>query len=127
MPWHLFHVPYPLTNNLCHSILLSSVPCPPSILCHLVTMSPLILIFCIPSLSPLVHIPYSNFLSLVQFLSLFSQHLFITPCLPVPTLTTYYSVPCDSVSHFLHSPYYLICHITLSTVVYKSFQLVSIP
>ena len=62
----------------------------------------------------------------VLFLSLSFQHLLITPCLPVLTLTTYHSVPCDSVSHFLHSSYYPICCITPSPVVYKSFQLVAI-
>ena len=34
-----------------------------------------------------------------------------------PTLTTQHSIPCDSVSHLLHSPYYTILHITLSPVV----------
>ena len=63
----------------------------------------------------------------VLFLSLSSQHPSITPCLPIPTLSTWHSVPCDSVSHFLHSPYYPVCHITLSPVIYKSFQLVVIP
>ena len=115
-------IPFPYSvNNLCHSILPSSIPCPPSTLHHLITPSPLFL-------SSIIHLSHHLFhisifwLCSVLFLS--SQHLSITPCLPVPTLTTYYSGPCDSVSHFLHSPYYPIHHTTPSLVVYKSFWLV---
>ena len=118
MSWHLFCVPYSITNNLCHSVFPSSVLCSSSILHHFITLSPLIPIFCLLSLIPLV--PSSNFWLLVPFvlfLSLSSWHPFISPCLLIPTLTTYYSVPCESVSHFLHSPYYPIHCITLSPVV----------
>ena len=89
----------------------SSVPHPP---------------FCPPSFSfpssvlrhPLItsfHILSSNSLPLHSILFLSSQHLFITPCLPILTLSTLHSVPCDSVSHSY------ILHTTPSLVVYKSF------
>ena len=77
------------------------------------------------TLSSLLSISLSpNSLPLCPVLSLSSQHLFITPCLPILTLSTLHSIPCDSVSHFLHSPYYPVRCPTLSLVVYKSFQLV---
>ena len=57
-------------------------------------------------------------------LLLSSQHLFITPCLPILTSSTLLFVPCDIVSHFLHSLYYPIHCPTLSLVNYKSCQLV---
>ena len=65
-----------------------------------------------------------NSLPLCPVLLLSSQHPFITPCLPILTLSTLHSVPCDSVSHLLHSPYYPVCCPTPSLVVYESFQLV---
>ena len=68
-----------------------------------------------------------NSLPLYSILLLSSQHLFLTPCLPVLTSSTLHSVPCNSVSHFLHSPYYPVCRPTLSLVVYKSFQFVVYP
>ena len=52
--------------------------------------------------------------SFVPFLLLSFHHL---SSLPFPTLTTQHSIPCDSVSQLLHSPYYTILHITLSPVV----------
>ena len=119
MPWHLFHVPYPITNNLCHSVLSSSVLHPLLILCPLSLPHSHL-----PSSIPLTTCSIFHLLTpcpFVMFLSLSFQHLFITPCLPIPTLSTQHSVPCDSVSHFLHSPHYPIHHITLSPVVYKSF------
>ena len=70
-------------------------------ICHLLTS-----VFCIPLLC-----------SFVPFLSLSSHHLSIILCLPFPTLTTQHFIPCDSVSHLLHSPYYTICHTTPSLVV----------
>ena len=116
MPQDLFCLPYSVTNNFHHS-----VPC-----------------LSLSSITPLSHLLSSISLTtcsvsciltpcpFVLLLSLSFQHLSITPCLPIPTLSTYYSVPCDSVSHFLHSPYYPVCHITPSPVVSKSFQLVVI-
>ena len=77
------------------------------------------------TLSPLLFVSLSsNSLPLHPILLLSSQHLLITPCLPVLTSSTLHSVPCDSVSHFLHSPYYPTCLATPSIVVYKSFWLV---
>ena len=73
--------------------------CPPSS----ITLSSLLSI----SLTP-------NSLPLHSILSLSSQHLFITPCLPIPTLSTLHSVPCDSVSYFLHS------HTTLLAVLLQA-------
>ena len=61
-------------------------------------------------------IPYSALCSFVPFLLLSFHHLSIIPCLPFPTLTTWHSIPCDSVSHFLHSLYYTIHRITPSLV-----------
>ena len=87
MPQHL--VPYSVTNNLCHSVLPSSIPCPPSILCHLITPLPLIPIFhLLFSLTtcPIFCLPTPC--SFVLFLSLSSQHPFITPCLSFLTLST---------------------------------------
>ena len=124
MPWHLLCFPYFVTYNLCHFILcplslvhlLSSVT---SSLCHPHSHPPssITLITSSVSMSP-------NSLPLYPVLLLSSQHPFIPPCLPILTLSTLHSVPCDSVSHFLHSLYYPICCPTLSLVVYKSFQLV---
>ena len=44
-------------------------------------------------------IPYSTLCSFVPSLLLSFQHLSIIPCLAFPTLTTWHSIPCDSVSH----------------------------
>ena len=90
MPWNLFCVPYSI-NNLRHSVLLSSIT--------------LVSVLCL-SLTTCSVFPSSDSLPLCSILFLSSQHLSITPCLPVLTLTSYHSVPCDSVSHFLHSLYY---------------------
>ena len=121
MPQHLLCFPYPITYNLHHSVLHppSLVHLPSSItlsLCHPCS--------CPPSSSLLSVSMYPNSLPLRSILSLSSRHPFITPCLPIPTLSTLHSIPCDSLSHFLHSPYYPIHHPTPSLVVYKSFQLV---
>ena len=105
MPWHLFCVPYSLTNNLCHSILCPLSTFHPPSPHHSITprsyLPPSIYLTTCPVFRLLTHFP------LVLFLPLSSQHPFITPCLPILTVTTYHSVPCDSVSHFLRSPYYL--------------------
>ena len=120
MPWHLFCFPYSVTHNLYHSILH-----PPSLVHLSILYHPH---SCPPSsitLSSLLSVSLSfGSLPLHSTLSLSSEHPFITPCLPVLTLSTLHSVPCDSVSHFLHSPYYPVCRTTPSIVVYKSFQLV---
>ena len=85
MPQHLFHVLYSVTNNLHHSILhhLSTFhpPSPlfPSSILHL-------------SLTTCSIFPSSDSLPLCSILFLSSRHPFTTPCLPVPTLTTYHSV-----------------------------------
>ena len=83
MPQHLFCVPYSITNDLHHSVLPSFHP---------------LLILHPPSL-PHYHLPFSIPLTtcsifhlptpcpFVLFLSLSFQHLFITPCLPMLTLT----------------------------------------
>ena len=119
----LFHYLQPL--SLCP---LSSVPCPPfhpPSLCHSVTLVP---VLCLLSPSLLLSVYMSpNSLPLHSILLLSSQHLFITPCLPIPTLSTFHSILCDSVSHFLHSLYYPVCCPTPSLVVYKSFQLLVYP
>ena len=58
------------------------------------------------------HILCSVLCSFVPFLLLSFYHLSIIPCLAFPTLTTYHSIPCDSVSHLFtfsilhHSLYY---------------------
>ena len=125
MPWHLLCFPYPVTYNLHHSDL-----CPP-FLVHL--LSPITLSLChlcsynlsSSTLSSLLFVSLSSdSLPLHPVLFLSFQHPFITPSLPVPTSSTLHSIPCDSVSHFLHSPYYPTRHTTLSLVVYKSFRLV---
>ena len=86
MPQHLFHVPYSITNNLHHSVFLSSILHPLFIFCHSSFPS---------SISHLSHhlfyLPSSGSLFFCSILSLSSQHPFITPCLPIPTLTTYHS------------------------------------
>ena len=126
--FYLFHCLQPLSSVLCPlSTFLSFILHPlstfhPPPLHHSVTLVP---ILHLPSPSSLLSISLSpNSLPLHSILFLSSQHLFITPCLPVPTLSTLHSVPCDYVSHFLHSPYYPVCCTSPSLVVYKSFQLV---
>ena len=100
----LFHVLYPIQQplSLCPSIT-------SSILCSLSSITSSLPHFCLLSSIPLTTCSIFCLLtpcSFVLFLSLPFQHLFITPCLPIPTLTTYHSVSCDTVSHFLHSPHY---------------------
>ena len=41
MPWHLFHVPYSVTNNLCYSVFSSSIT-PHSCICLLSLLLPLL-------------------------------------------------------------------------------------
>ena len=125
MPWHfimfsLFHYlqppslrplstfPSSITLSLCHphSCPLSSITLITSFYLHV---------------SQLLASPFC------PIFLLSSQHLFITPCLTVLTLSTLYSIPCDSVSHILHSPYYPVRCPTLSLVVCKSFQFVVYP
>ena len=125
MPQHLLCFPYSVTYNLCHSILCPLSLVHLSVLCHSVTLSPSFPSFVLCHPPSLLSISLSsNSLPLCPILFLSSQHPFITPCLSVPTSSTLHSVPCDSVSHFLHSLYYPICHTTPSLVIYKSFQLV---
>ena len=123
MPWHFYYVfliPLPAT-----SVTPSSIP--PSLV-HLPSCHPHSRPLSSITLSSLLSISLSpNSLPLYSILLLSSQHLFITPCLPISTLSTLHSVPCDSVSHFLHSLYYPVCHPTPSLVVYKSFRLVVYP
>ena len=125
MPQHFIMFTYSVTYNLHHSVLHPPflVHLPSSItssLYHPSSHHPSsITLSSLPSISP-----SPNSLPLCSVLLLSSQHPFITPCLPVPTLSTLHSVPCDSVSHFIHSPYYPIHCPTPSPVVYKSFQLV---
>ena len=113
----LFHYLQPL--SLCPS---SSIPCPPfhpPSLCHSVTLVP---VLHLPS--PLItsfHIPVS------QLLASLSHSIFIFPTsihYSLPPHSNVVYVPCDSMSHFLHSLYYPICCTSPSLVVYKSFQLV---
>ena len=121
MPQHLFCFPYSVTHNLCHSI-----PCPPFCplsLCHSVTLIPIL-----HPPSPSHHFfPYLCLLTpclSIPFYSYFPNICSLPLASPFQHLSTLHSVPCDSVSHFLHSPYYPVCHTTPSLVVYKSFQLV---
>ena len=125
MPWHLLCFLHSITYDLHYSILH-----PPSLV-HL--LSSITLSLCQPhshppssvTLSSLLSVSLSpNSLPLHSILFLSSQHLFITPCLPILILSTLHSIPCDSTSHFLHSPYYPACHTTPSLVVHKSFWLV---
>ena len=112
MPQHLFHFLIPSLVHLPSSITLS-LHHPHSHPLSSVTLSPLLSM----SLS-------SDSLPLCPVLFLSSHYPIITPCLPIPTLSILHSVPCDSVSHFVHSPYYSVHCTTPSIVVYKSFQLV---
>ena len=99
------HPPFCLPS-LHHSVILIHL----SVFCHTVTLSP----------------SFPSFV-LCHTLITSPQHPFITPCLPIPTLSTLHSISCDSMSHFLHSPYYRICCTSPSLVVFKSFKLVVIP
>ena len=133
MPQHLFHVLYPTSSNLHHSVLPSSVLLSLAHLLSSITLSlchSFIYVFHLLSLAHLPSSVTSSFLSsvfhpfitcsifhfltpcpFVLFLSLLFQHLFITPCLPIPTLFVYSTFCplwlCESFSTFSILPHLL--------------------
>ena len=113
MPWHLFHVPHSVTNNLC-----PSVPCPLSIF-HTLSPSFLSSVLCLSHLllpvsifwllAPLFHF-YSYLLNIHSLLLAFLFQLCLLNILSLVTLWVIF----------------YILHTTPSLVVYKSFWLVVI-
>ena len=126
MPWHLFHVPHPISSNLCHSILpqpfcpsssVNSIPydIPSSILStpltHLLSSIPCITSsFHIPSSLPLACFPSSMFHCYVSIFTISTSVHYLLP--PHSNFHYLSSCPlwlCKSFSTFSippHSPYY---------------------